>query len=444
MSVSRDSLQFPSVAGREVEARFDGGDVTSDAGVLLLRQADKRLGLTASLSGAVSDRRQQSKVRHGMEQMVQERVYAIACGYEDANDLDRLREDAALKTACGFRPTRRGVLAAQPTISRMENAVSKKDLLRMAIALAEAVVRQLPRKTRCVVLDIDATDDPCHGQQQFEIFNAYYDEHCYLPLHLYVTGSDGRQRLLGALLRPGNASYRTGLFGMLRLAIRILRARFPGVRITLRADAGFGYGDVLAFCERHGLLYAIGISVNKRLTTLSTPIQMDCAIKHGWEGDGCREYGEFEYKAKSWSHARRVVVKVEVTQGKLNPRFVVTNLQRTPARLYAFYCERGDRENRIKELKLDMFSGRTSCHRFLANQMRLVLHSAAYALMQALQAAAAGTPWGNAQAATLRSRLLKVGGRVIETCRRIWFHLPSSFPYREAWHRIHRGLAAEA
>jgi hypothetical protein len=432
------------VAGRNVVARFDGGDVTSDAGLLLVREADRQVGLTEGVAEAIHDRRQQSKVRHGMREMVQERVYAIACGYEDGNDLDRLRDDAALKTACGHRPTAVDVLAAQPTISRMENSVSRSDLLRAAIALAEAVVRQLPRKTRFVVLDVDATDDPCHGQQQFECFNGYYDEHCYVPLHLYVTGPDGRQRLLGALLRPGNASYRAGLFAMLRMAIRIMRARFPDVRIMLRADAGFGYGDVLSFCERHGLLYVIGLSSNKRLAVLSTEFQMRCAVEHLRKGDACREYGEFGYKAEPWPRVRRVVVKVEITQGKLNPRFVVTNCGRTPARLYALYCERGDRENRIKELKLDLFSGRTSCHRFLANQMRLVLHAAAYVLMQTLQAAATGTAWANAQAATLRTRLLKVGGRVVESCRRICFHLPSSFPYQEAWQTIHDRLAHQS
>jgi len=444
MSSSTDGLLFPSDTGRSVAVRFDADDITSDAGVLLVGQADRSIGLTAAMSGAVSDRRQQSKVRHRMSDMVRERVFAIASGYEDANDLDRMRDDAALKTACGYRPSREDGLAAQPTISRMENSLSRKDLLRMALAMAETVVAQLPANTRSVVLDVDATDDPCHGQQQLEFFNGFYNEHCYVPLHLYVTGADGKQRLLCSMLRPGNATYRVGLQGLLRRAVRVLRARFPRVRIILRADAGFGNAEVLRWCEELEMEYILGLSTNRRLAVLSTHAQMRCAIRHGLEGDGCREHDDFMYKAGTWPHARRVVVKVEVTQGKLNPRYVVTNLGRSAARVYAFYCKRGDCENRIKELKLDMLSGRTSCHRFLANQTRLLLHSAAFVLLQTIQMAAKGTAWATAQAGTIRVRLLKVGARVVETCRRIWFHLPRSFPEQETWHRIYDRLVAGA
>jgi hypothetical protein len=434
------SLEFPAVAGREVVARFDGGDLTSDAGLLVLRQADKKLALIDAIAGCIEDRRQASKVEHSVWDIVAARVFAIAAGYEDANDLDRLRADPALKLACERRPSQAD-LTSQPTISRLENAARPRDLLRMGVALAERVIAQLPAKTRRVILDVDATEDACHGQQELEGFNAFYDMHCYLPLHLYVTGPDGRQRLLAAVLRPGKASWRTGLFGLLRRAIAMLRERLPGVKIILRADAGFGHGELIDFCETHKIDYVLGLRSNRRLATLSTSVQIWAALKRKWAGDGCREYGEFHYKAGPWPHARRVLVKAEITRGELNPRYLVTSLRWKPEKVYLFYCERGDRENRIKELKLDLASGRTSCHRFRANQFRLLLHSAAYVLMQALQEAARGTEWARVQVGTLRLRLLKVAARVVESCRKLWFHLPSSCPVQEIWLHLNRQLA---
>jgi len=434
------SLDFPAVAGREVVAEFNGGDLTSDAGMLLLRQAERRTGVVKAMSGAVVDRRDPSRVRHCVADLFRERVFAISAGYEDANDLDDLREDPGLKVACEKRVSARDVLGSQPTISRLENAVSAKDLYRMGMAKARCVIAQLPSNTRTVTVDVDAFDDPCHGQQQFEEFNGYYDEHCYLPLLFHVTGPDRVQRLVAEVLRPGNASYRVGLSSVLRRIVRLLRARFPGASILFRADSGFGNAEVLAFCQKHGLKYVLGLSGNARLTALSTPVQMDCAIKHWQMADDTPEYGEFEYKASTWPHKRRVVVKCEVTQGKLNPRYVVTNLAGKPKAIYRLYCARGDRENRIKEMKLDLSAGRMSCHRFLANQCRLMFHAAACVLMGVLQEAAEGTRWADAQVSTLRARLLKVAARVVETCRKIWFHLPTSYVDKEAWLRIHDRL----
>ncbi len=438
---STADLVFPSMTGKPVTCRFDGGELTSDAGVLLLAQADRRLGLLRRMADAIADRREQAKVTHALVETLRARVFAIACGYEDANDLDRLRQDPALKAACGKLPGTEGALASQPSISRLENAVTFKDLMRAGRVLAEAVIHQLPRETTQIVLDIDATEDPCHGQQEFEFFNGFYDAHCYLPLLVYVTGADGRQRLLAALLRPGTAGSTQGVRDVLRRAVRLLRARFPDVPITLRADAGFGNAAVIALCERLGIQFVLALQRNKRLQVLSTPCQMDAAIKHGRAGDGCREYAEFLYKAGTWATKQRVIVKAEVTRGELNPRFVVTNrADLQPEALYAFYCARGDRENRIKEFKLDLCSGRTSCHRFVANQFRLLLHAAASILMTALQHATLGTRWSSAQVQTLRLRLLKVGARVVETCRTIWVHLPTSYPERAVWHHMYHWL----
>ena len=435
------SLDFPSVSNREVVVRFDGGDISSDAGVTLVSAADKKIGLTSSLALAFNDKRDQVKVDHSIELLMQERIYAITLGYEDANDLDRLRLDPALKTACGRLPKTGLDLGSQPTISRLENAAGRRDLIRMGRMIAENVIAQLPEGSKRVILDVDATEDPCHGQQQLECFNAFYDSHCYLPLLFFVTGDDGRQRLVSALLRPGNAGSAKGLRPVLRMIVRILRRRLPNTQIILRGDSGFGIANVIHWCHKLNIDYVLALSGNNVLHTLSTPIQMDAAIKYGWAGDGCREFGEFSYAANTWERKERVIVKAEITRKELNPRFVVTSMNNlTPEELYNFYCLRGDRENRIKEFKVDLSSGRTSCHRFYANQFRLLLHAAASVLMSALQASLEGTKWAAAQVDTLRTRLLKVGARVVESCRKIWFHLPTAFPEQDIWSILHQRL----
>jgi len=433
-------LVFPAVGGKEVVCRNDGGDITSDAGLLLVSLADKKLGLTQAMASAITDPRQQSKVEHGIIEMARERIYGICQDYEDANDLDMLRDDPALKTACKRLPKSGEALASQPTISRFENMPSAKEMARMAVAMAERVITQLPEGTRRVIIDVDPTEDPCHGQQEFEFFNGHYGSHCYLPVHIHITGDDGRQRILASLLRPGNAGPTKGLCSTLRIAIRLVRERTPGAQIILRADSAFGVCDVLNFCADMGIDYILGMKGNKVLHDLSAPVQMDACLKYKWEGNGCREYGSVSYKAGSWRQPRRVVVKAEITQGELNPRFVVTSLKMGDEEAYGFYCGRGEQENRIKEMKLDLNSGRTSCHRFLANQFRLLMHTAACMLMGVLQESLAGTRFAKLQIGTLRTRILKVGARVVETSRKIWFHLPSSFPQMEIWRRMYATL----
>lgn len=443
MTDSTLTLNFPAITGHDVVVRFDGGDISSDAGMTLISAADRKIGLISDLALAIDDNREQGKVDHSIQLMMQERVYAIASGYEDANDLTQLRHDPILKTACGRLPKSGLALASQPTISRFENRISKRELIRMGHTLAEKVVEQLPLCTKQVVVDVDPTEDPCHGQQQLECFNAFYDSHCYLPLLFYITGDDGRQRLIGALLRPGNSGAAKGLRSVLHTIVKLLRRRLPGVRIILRGDSGFGIANVINSCHRMGIDFVLGLSSNKTLQRLSTPVQMDACIKYRWEGDGCKEYGEFLYAAGTWDKKKeRVVVKAEVTKGKLNPRYVVTNrMDLTTEGVYDWYCERGDRENRIKEFKIDLSSGRTSCHMFLANQARLLLHMAASVLMSVLQASLEGTRWSAAQVNTLRVRILKVGARVSETCRKVWMHLPTAFPDQDIWKLLHKRLS---
>jgi hypothetical protein len=451
MTDSTQALLFPSLAGKEVVGKFDGGDITSDAGLLLLQMADEKIGMIGRMASALTDRRQPGKVAYSLASLLTERVFAIACGYEDANDLNYLRSDPGLKLACDRLPGG-GDLAGQSTLSRFENRVTRKDLLRLATKLAEAVVAQLPSDAVRIVLDVDASEDPCHGQQEFEFFNRYYDSHCYLPLYLHVTavrknGGADRQRLLSVLLRPGKASATQGLFGLLRRAIESLRVRFGATPIVLRADGGFGQAATVRFCDKMGVGFVLGLPGNRRLHALSTPVQMDACLKYtfdknGWAGERvCREWGEFQYKAATWEKKRRVVVKAEITQGELNPRFVVTSFaEEAPELVYAFYCERGDQENRIKESKLDLAAGRTSCHRFLANQFRVLLHAAAAVLMAAVQDALAGTKYCQAQIATVRLRLFKVAARIKETCRKVWVQLPSSYPDQDVWRALHDRL----
>ena len=439
MSDSLFNIEFPAVAGKPVVCGFDGGAMTSDGGLLFVKEADRKLGLTERLADQIVDRRAPRKVRHRIVDLLRERIFAIAAGYEDANDLNQLCRDPALLLSCD--KSIGAALASQPTMSRFENGADSRDLLCLAEMMAWIVIEQLPADTRSVVLDVDPTDDPCHGQQELEFFNGYYDTHCFLPLYLHMTGDDGVQRLMAAMLRPGNAGAKKGLFSLLRRAIRLLRERFPAVKITFRGDGAFGDGEVLAFCDRHGLEYSLALRSNQRLDRetewMAKQVLADCEAL----GVDQKDWVSFTYRAESWERARRVIAKVETVRGALNIRYVLTSRPyQKPERAYAFYCERGDRENRIKEMKGDLLAGRTSCHRFWANQFRLILHTAACVLWRALQDALQGTSWANKQIGTLRLMLVKIGARVVESCRRIRLYLPTSCPHQQMWRYLLRRL----
>ena len=437
---SLPGLDFPAVCNLDIVAKFDGGDLTSDAGLLLVKQADTKLGLLSSLTKAIVDKRQRSKVKQPVGVMLAERVLAIALGYEDANDLNDLGKDAALKVACNRRPNSDADLASQPTISRFENSVTKDDLFAMSLVIARTVISVLPHYTTEVVLDIDATVDPCHGQQELNFFNKHYDTNCYLPLLLHMTAPSGQQWLLGSYLRSGTASGDKGFMGMVRIAVKLLRERFPKIRIVLRADAGFSSRKALEFCERQGIEYIMGYKKYSTLKKHILSIETSLRLKYGTEGDGTREYGEFEHKAVSWKKSRKLIVKGELVKEKFSSHVLLTNLMETADKNYVFYTGRGEQENRIKELKNGLCSGRTSCQKFLANQFRLLLHTAACVLMSAIQQAARGTQFEKAQVTTIRLKLLKVGARVKESSRKIWFHLAENYPYQDSWWHINQKL----
>jgi hypothetical protein len=431
-------------AGKQLTATFDGGQLSSDGGLILLQQVDERLGLTQRLAAAIRDGRDPALVRQPLVTLLRQRIFGIACGYEDCNDFDALRADALFKLAAGGQPLTGATLASQPTLSRLENAVGAQDLLRMSRALAELFVeRHQAAPPARIILDADATDDPTHGQQELEFYHGYYDEHCYLPLLVYATADGGEQELVAAVLRPGNVHAGHRAVAVLRRIVERLRAAFPETEIVLRGDAGLALPEVYDYCEGAQLSYVISLAKNSRLLESAEPWMSEAAAIYAETGEKARRFGEFSYAAASWAHPRRVVVKAEVLAQGENPRFVVSNLREAhPEAIYDdLYIRRGDVENRIKELKGDLLSGRTSCHKFLANQFRLLLHAAAFVLMQELRRLLAGTELAAAQAGTLRVKLLKVGARIRQTWRRIWVQLPTSYPWQRLWELVLGKLA---
>lgn len=433
-----DWAQGKPCQGKRLTATFDGGHLSSDGGLLLLQQVDAELGLSARLAACVRDERDQRLVEQSLHDLVRQRVYGIACGYEDCNDFDTLRRDPMFKLALGREPVSGADLGSQPTLSRLENAVGRADLLRMAQALVELFVeRQQQAPPQRIMVDADATDDPTHGQQEFEFYHGYYDHHCYLPLVVYATADDSEEQLVAAVLRPGNVHAGHRAVAVVKRVVERLRKAFPQAQIILRGDAGLALPEVYEYCEGAAVGYVISLPRNPRLVACAEPWMAEAAAIHAETGEKVRHFGGFAYAAETWSRQRRVVVKAEVMGQGENPRFVVTNLQQLePEAVYDLYKQRGDVENRIKELKGDLAGGRTSCHRFLANQFRLLLHAAAFILMQGLRGLLAGTELAAAQACTLRVKLLKVGARVRETLRRRWVQLPTSYPWQQLWEMV--------
>jgi hypothetical protein len=430
-------LNFGFLGRREVVGCFDGGKISSDGGLVWLAEIDRRVGLTQRLASCLRDRRQQSKVRQSRHDLVRQRVYQIACGYEDCNDADTLAADPVLKVACGRNPEGGRDLASQPTLSRFENSVSRTELYRMSEAFLELFIdghRQPPQE---IILDLDATVDPTHGQQELTFFHGYYGTYCYLPMLIFAQADGGPHQLLAAVLRPGNVHAGRGSVKLLKRVVARLRKAWPEVRIVVRGDSGEALPEIYAWCESEGVDYVIGLARNPRLERLGEPF-LEAASEEFRETQAkVRHCHDLSYAAEGWSHERRVVVKAEVTDKGDNPRFVVTSRTDLSAeKLYDFYADRGDVENRIKELKNDLHAGRTSCHRFVANQFRLLLHAAAYLLLTMLRGMLSGTELASAQAGTLRLRLVKVGVRVEQTARRVWLHLASSYPWAELWNLL--------
>jgi len=449
------SVLFPDVFLKPLVAQFDQPHASSDGGAILLKAADARLGLTAALAGCLTDGRTSEKIAHTLHELVAQRVFGIACGYPDANDADRLADDPIQKLLLDRDPITGTALASQPTISRFENGVSRAELYAMGRELAVAVVdrhqRRLHGRARRITIDLDPTDDPTHGAQQLSFFNGHYDTWCYLPLMAFVTfNAEPEQYLCAAVLRPGNAPASLGALGVLRRLVPLLRVAFPKARLRVRLDGGFACPEVFEFLEVERLEYVVAMANNAALSRAAEPAMIEARALHAVSGETAHVYTDTSYRAQTWAQPRRVIIKAEVVQHpgrepRDNPRFVVTNLRQTPQWLYeTVYCARGDLENRIKELHHDLAMGRTSCSRFWANQLRVLLTAAAFVLMQELRLRAARTSCARAQVATLRLRLFKLGARVVGSVRRIVLHLPVSSPYDSTWQRVALSLGARA
>lgn len=453
-NATTQSVLFPDLFDRPVTARFDLPNASSDGGAILLKAADERLGLTDHLARCLIERRQSGKVVHDLREMLSQRVYGLACGYPDANDAARLKSDPVHRLLVGLEPCGEETLASQPTLSRFENQVSARELHGLGQTLAELIIdrhrRRVGKRCRRVTVDLDVTDDPTHGAQQLSFFNGFYDTYCYLPLLGFLRfDNEPEQYLCAAILRQGNAPTQLGVPGLLRRLLPRLRAAFPRARILVRLDGGFAAPKLFALLDDEPRVdYVVGMAKNSRVLGLCRGALRSVRARARRSGETEKQYGAGLYKAKRWRGERRIVWKAEVVclddrSPKDNPRFVVTNLRTSPQFVYEqVYCQRGEAENRIKELKHGLAIDRTSCSRFFANQLRVFLTAAAFALLQEIRLAASGTSLARAQATTLRERLLKVGVIVSASVRRLVFRLPDAFPYREEWRQVALALGA--
>jgi Transposase DDE domain group 1 len=417
-----------------LEAAFDGGKLTSDGGLIWLAEADEELGLCEKIASHVPEWRGPS-LRHSLVTLVRQRVLQIACGYEDQNDSDTLRSDPLLKLVCGSLPETDGDLASQPTISRLENAPDARACLRMAEALGELYLRERSKHgaPSRILLDFDATDDPAHGEQEGAYYHGYYQEHILHPL-LVFDGETGQ--LITALLRYGNTHASRGALSILRRIVRRLREAWgEEVHIEIRADAGFAVPEIYDYCEQEGIDYTIGLISNPRLEALAEDL-LGRAKRESEEraGEKVRLVSSTSYRAGSWEHARRVIYKAEVLEKGTNIRFVVTSRSDEPEELYDCYIRRGEAEGWIKDFKRALKADRLSCHRFWANQFRLILHAAAYWLLDALRRKLVEVGVRRMQLDTLRLLLIKIGGRVRQLLTKVRLHLASGHPGQRLWH----------
>jgi hypothetical protein len=446
------SVLFPSIFSKPIFATFDQPDSSSDGGAILLKAIDAELDLTRRLADCIDDQRQTGKIVHQLFDLFRQRVYGIACGYPDCNDADRLADDPIQKILLDRDPMDGRSLGSQPTLSRFENSVSSKDLLKMSCALADAVIerhaRRLKHKARLITIDLDPTDDPTHGAQQLTFFNAHYDSYCYLPMvGTLQFNSESEKFIFAAVLRPGNAPASRGTIGILMRTLTRLRDAFPHARMRVRLDGGFATPSLLDYLELEGVEFLVGMASNSRLEKAARRPMGKARMMSRKTGRTATVFSETLYAARSWPHRRRVIVKAEVVrlpdrEPRDNDRFVVTNLRHKPETVYDIYRGRGDAENRIKELHHGLEIDRTSCNSFLANQLRVLMTAAAYVLMQEIRLRSAGTDFAISQVSTLRERMFKIAVWIEKSVRRIVLHLPINFPWIAEWRQLAQAAGA--
>jgi len=446
----RQPVLFKDLYEKPVSVEFTRPHQTSDGGVILLSAMDKKMGLIQRVAQAIRDPRQRAKITYDIEALLRERIFLIACGYPKCDDADRLAHDPALKMVSNLRD---GRLASQPTLSRFENEVTKTDLFRMALAITDTVIdcerrKRSVRKVHRITIDMDPTEDPTYGDQQLTFFNAYYDNWCYLPMITTIQfGDEAEQYQVAPVLRPGNANGSLGAIGILKRLVTRLRKTFPNATLYVRLDGAYSTPEVLAWLDANDLLYLVNMAKNSVLKGDAEPLMKKVRQLAQETGRTATLYSETSYKAGKWKYARRAVIKAEVVVNdkrelRDNPRFVITNLSLIPQNVYRYYRERGDAENRIKELHYGLRFDLTSCTSFMANQLRNLLTGAAYALYQQLRYAARRTELARAQVGTLRERLIKVGTVIKESVRRILLEMPKTFAWYDIWTRLAHALGA--
>lgn len=421
----KEKLTLPACHGRVVEAEFIEEEVTSDGGVLLLREIDRKINLLRELARVMPDPREPALITHSLLSMLQQRIYGIALGYEDLNDHTTLRNDPAIQTAVD----RIHPLASSPTLCRMENTANQQMIFDANKLMVEKFIESFSKPPSKIMLDFDATDDEVHGHQENRHFHGYYDCHCFLPLHVFCG-----DQLLISYLRPSNIDGAKHAWAILSLLVKRIRQAWPNVKIIFRGDSGFCRDPMLRWCERKKVIYIVGIAQNNRLNKFSEEMQKLAEIEFNKTKENQRIFSEFNYAAGSWKNERRVITKSEHTDKGANPRYIVTNeVGFTPQELYEVdYCGRGDMENRIKEIKRGVFSDRTSCHKWWPNQLRLIFSSMAYILIESTRRIALkDTELATAQCETIRLKLYKIGAIILRNTRRIRFLLSSNYPKQE-------------
>ena len=426
---TQQSFSFPALKRRKIEAEFSGGDITSDGGVLLLRQVDQKLGLLEAVNQVLQDPRDQDQIKHSQLSLIKQRVYGLCLGYEDLNDHQQLRLDPALQTAVN----RDNALGSQSTLCRLENRSNRQAMMDIHQIFLDQFIASFKTPPEELILDFDATDDPTHGQQEHTFYHGYYRHYCFLPLYVFCEG-----QLLVSYLRSSNMDGAKHSGSILKLLVGALRAQWPNVRIIFRADGGFCRRKILSWCERNDVFYIVGYTRNSRLSAMIQQNLKQAEQRCDDTGEKQRDFMDLQYGAKTWTTKRHIIAKLEVTDKGPNPRFIVTNLPGSAQALYdKVYCARGDMENRIKEQQLGLFADRTSAHEWWANQFRLLLSSLGYILLESIRRLAlTGTDLENAQAGTIRLKLLKIGAVILRNTRRIRFLLSSHYPYQNLFRSV--------
>ena len=448
---NQSGFGFEACGAREIVARFDGGTISSDGGALLLRETDKRLNLLPRLAECFLDGREAERIEHSVLEMLSQRIYGLALGYEDLNDHEQLRKDPLFGVLVGREEVERP-LAGKSTLNRLEQGAGVKDRYKKITFWKEAIDELLvqvflesqEQAPDQIILDVDATDLPLYGQQEGRFFHGYYDHYCYLPLYILCG-----EQVLCARLRESNHDASFGSLQEIRRIVGQIRAAWPKVKIILRGDSGFCRNELMSWCEEQGVDYVLGLARNQRLRRIIGRAMWEASQQGEQTGQAARVFAEFGYQAKKtkkggWDRERRVVAKAEHLEGKENPRFVVTSLSSAEWAAQALYeelyCARGDMENRIKE-QLSLFADRVSAQTMRANQMRLYLSTLAYVLVSGLRRLGLkATELAQAQVSTIRTKLLKIGAQIRVTVRKVWVAMASSYPWQDLYQQVWANL----